>query len=387
MVIVQIGSFPLDSSCIKGGVEASVYGLAVEQSKNHKVVVIDIPRTELINDTSERINDIEIFRFSTKGKNNFSSVIRIHSILQIIRFQKPSVCHVHTTSLFALFIFIFLRFNRIPTIVTVHGLAHIEKKNSWQKKRSLKNLVKFWSQSVTEFIFISLCSQIIVDTQYVADEIKNYKKQLKIFRLPICHVIPQGINAVFFELENDSKSKSLLAVGALNRRKGHLLLIESILKVKTVFPDILLNIIGSSSDSTYFRSMHNSIIEKGLEQNIKVYPNASFDEILNFYRHAEIFVLHSEEESQGIVFCEAMAAGKAIVATNIGGIPWVVKNNVNGLLSELANIDKFSTHIIELLENDSIRITMEQNNRKESHKYDWKFIASEIEILYEKNIN
>ena len=44
MRIVQIGAYPVSSDCIGGGVEASVYGLAQEQSLAHEVHVFDVPR-------------------------------------------------------------------------------------------------------------------------------------------------------------------------------------------------------------------------------------------------------------------------------------------------------------------------------------------------------
>ena len=58
MKIIQIGSFPIDASSIKGGVEASVYGLTIEQAKNHQLFVIDTPRREIDKDFTEEINGI-----------------------------------------------------------------------------------------------------------------------------------------------------------------------------------------------------------------------------------------------------------------------------------------------------------------------------------------
>ena len=42
MKIVQIGPYPLNANCIKGGVEASIYGLSLEQAKTNQLFVIDI---------------------------------------------------------------------------------------------------------------------------------------------------------------------------------------------------------------------------------------------------------------------------------------------------------------------------------------------------------
>ncbi|MDP4240549.1 MAG: glycosyltransferase family 4 protein [Bacteroidota bacterium] len=386
MKIVQIGPFPLDATCIKGGVEASVYGLATELAKNHILTVIDVPRTDLHQDKIDCVDGITIFRFTSPGKSNTSALFRSKKIIETIRVQRPDICHIHTSSLFSFLLFIALKFYKIPSIVTIHGLAHIEKQHVWHKQRNLINFVKYITQSITEFLFISLCRILIVDTPYVAETIELYKKQHKIFCLPDCKVIPQGINPVFFQLANSSKNSQLLSVGALSKRKGHLHLIEAMKKVKQQFPDFFLSIIGSISETKYLEFMQVRIKETGMEKNIRVFPNAPFEQILTFYSEAEIFVLHSEEESQGIVFCEAMAAGKPIVATKAGGVPWVVENNVNGLLSNYGDIDTFANHVISLLKDENLRKKIEDTNRIQSHKYDWKIIADEIVEVYKKLI-
>jgi glycosyltransferase involved in cell wall biosynthesis len=382
MKIIQIGSFPIDADCIKGGVEASIYGLASELSKNHTIIVIDIPRSDLIQDKTEIVDGITVFRFVSTGNSNISALFRLKKIIEKIRAQKPDICHIHTTSLFSFLIFLLLKLYNVPAIVTIHGLAHIEKRNLWLKQRNLIDFVKYITQSITEFLFISLCKILIVDTQYVAETIELYKKQNKIFILPDCKVIPQGVNSAYFQLENLSKDNRLLAIGSISKRKGYLSLIESMVKIKELYPDFSLSIVGTLSDQQYYQFMLTSIKVKGLESNINIFPNATFEKILTFYKNAEIFVLSTEEESQGIVFCEAMAAGKPIVATGVGGVPWVVENNVNGLLSDLGDIDTFANNIIRLLENANLRKKMEESNKIQSQKYDWKFIANEIIEVY-----
>lgn len=386
MKIIQIGSYPLNPTLIKGGVEASVYGISVELSKFNELVVIDIPKHEIKADSCEQLDSIKVYRFYSKNMKNSASIIRLNEIVSIIKTNKPDICHIHTTGLFSLLIYVLLRLNKIPTIVTVHGLLHIEKQNVWRKKHSLQNLSRYLIQSATEFIFLSLTSKVIVDTKYVENAIHKYKKQGKIFRQPICDVIPQGINSIFFTLESQPQINTLLSVGAINKRKGYLSLIAAMEIVISKCPEVKLAILGIDSDRKYYGAVQQSIIDKGLEKSIEIYPNAPFDKVLMFYANSEIFVLHSEEESQGIVFCEAMAAGKAIVATNVGGIPWVVKNNVNGLLSDYGDIDTFANHIITLLRDKDIRLKMENTNKTQSLKYDWKVIANQIVEVYKSLI-
>ena len=386
MKIFQIGSFPLDASFIQGGVEASIYGLSMELAKINQVFIIDVPRFEIKSDCIEKNAEITIFRFSAPNQRNFTAIFRLKKIVSIIRGQQPELCHIHTTSLFSLICYISLKLLHFPCIVTVHGLAHIEKRNVWRKKHNLRNLLRYWVQSITEFLYLSICPILIADTEYVANTIKHYKEQRKIFKMPICKVIPQGVNSDFFQLISSIEKNQLLAVGAINRRKGHLNLIEAMRKVKLQIPDFLLSIVGIVSDVDYYKLIQKTILEYNLENNIKIYPNASFDEIQVLFKKSELFVLHSEEESQGIVLCEAMAAGKPIVATNVGGIPWIVENNVNGLLSDFGDIDTFADNVIRLLKNDLIRTEIAEKNRLESFKYNWHFISNEIMNLYKTMI-
>jgi len=386
MKIIQIGSFPIDSKTIQGGVEASVYGLARMQAMTNEVIVVDVPRHELKKDEVEKLGSIKVFRFSARSGTNYTSLFRIPKIVSIIRSLQVDICHIHTTSLFTLVLYVFLKFLGIKIVVTIHGLAYKEKQNVWRKRKSIRNFIKYLSHSFTEFLFLSICPQFIVDTHYVEETILKYKKEKKLLRCPICKVIPQGINNDFFELERTAQPGLLLSVGSISKRKGHLFLIESMVKIVKDNPTVKLDILGALSDKDYYTQMQHSIKEKGLENHITIYPNIGYDEMLKFYTSAELFVLHTEEESQGIVFCEAMAIGLPIVSTNVGGVPWIVSNAKNGLLCEFGNIDLFAENIIELIRDTELQKEFELNNKEQSLKFNWKTISNEIKAVYDSLI-
>jgi len=360
MKIIQIGSFPVNSKTIQGGVEASVYGLANVQARTEEVIVIDVPRTDLNEDDIEKLGSIKVFRFFARSGSNYTSLFRIPKIISIIRSLHADICHIHTTSLFSFVLYLFFKLYGIKTVVTIHGLANKEKQNAWRETKSIRNFLKYLSHSFTEFLFLSICSQFIVDTHYVAETIQQYKKGKKLLRCPICKVIPQGINDDFFQLKRTIQPGQLLSVGSISKRKGHLFLIEAMAKVVKDNPTVKLTILGALSDSDYYIQMQQSIKEKGLENYITIYPNIGYDAMLNFYSQAELFVLHTEEESQGIVFCEAMAAGLPIVSTNVGGVPWVVIDTKNGFLSEFGNVDLFSKKRLRLYMIQQFNITFTQ---------------------------
>ena len=74
--------------------------------------------------------------------------------------------------------------------------------------------------------------------------------------------------------------------------------------------------------------MHHLTRELGIERFITWIGDVSVDELAQEYNRADAFCLPSVQEGFGIVFLEAMAAGKAIIAANAAAVPEVVRHGV-----------------------------------------------------------
>ena len=96
-----------------------------------------------------------------------------------------------------------------------------------------------------------------------------------------------------------------------------------------------------------------------------------------------MFVLHSEEESQGIVFAEAMATGMPIVATRAGGIPFVVAHGKNGLLSGYGDVKTFAENIGRLMKDQTQWQAMSDASRILAQNYHWTAISASVMRLYQ----
>lgn len=377
MRIVQIGSFPLDPHLIKGGVESSVFGLANELSTRHSVIVIDTPRLDIA-DRVENQGSLTIYRFHNKGLHQKDAVRRVGDIISVIKDLNPSICHLHGTSIFNWRLFKSLRSECIPVCVTVHGLAFIEKKKSLRQHFSFKGLYQLVSQAIAERMLLSAVSSIIVDTEYVADVIRHYGLR----SCPQIWVVPQGINEVFFELNCSKNSKEILSVGAISKRKGHLFLIQAFEKLCKSVDGMHLTICGSLSETDEYERLQNTIRVSPYRHQISVLTGVPKQELLSLYQNAHVFALHSQEESQGIVLAEAMAAGLPVVATNVGGIPHVIKNNMTGLLSNYGDTTSFAKSLETLMTQRASWEKMSDHCRLAAHAYSWKHISNIIEKQY-----
>ena len=380
MKIVQIGDYPENENYIKGGVQASIYGLVKELIiKKNNVCVISYPGSSILSDHYEKRNNLEVFYFKKFG---VSGILRILTIIKTINNIHPEICHLHGSNLVNLLVYIYTKLAKIPSLLTLHGIAFIEKRNDYNKDKTIRNLLKYIERRSIDFVLFNISQLILVDTQYVADAlVKLYKKNF-IFRNPKYYVIPQGIDEEYFKLADNYEIFKIMTIGAICKRKGYIDLIQAMEKVICLYPKIILNIIGSLADHEYYQEIKNYINKKNLLMNIYIYPDLSFYEMKEYLSKSNIFVLHSEEESQGIVLCEAMACGKPIVATKIGGIPYIIKESVNGFLSDYSNIDQFAENIIRIIKDSTLRNKLSCNNRITAKQYSWKIIVDKIEGLY-----
>lgn len=96
----------------------------------------------------------------------------------------------------------------------------------------------------------------------------------------------------------------------------------------------------------------------------------------------DLFVLPSLNEGMGRVLVEAMAAAKPIVASNTGGIPDLVKHEVNGFLTKPGDARDLSFHIERLLNDAQLRSIMGKRGQAMAGDYSIKKMVAKMEALY-----
>jgi glycosyltransferase involved in cell wall biosynthesis len=201
------------------------------------------------------------------------------------------------------------------------------------------------------------------------------------------YVIPNGYDERLFKPVSTKKSKEklglplnkkiLLSVGNLVDNKGHIYLISAMPLVLRERKDVLLVIIGSGPLKKTLQSM---VKRYGLEDYVTFTGGRRHEEIPIWMNASDIFVLPSLKEGFPTVIPEAMACGKPIVATKVGGIPEAIVNNDLGILVDPRNERALASAILEALErkwNTDIIL-------KYAKKYSWRELAKQILMVYQK---
>jgi len=257
---------------------------------------------------------------------------------RIVKKERIDMIHAHWI-LPQGFVGVFLKkLFKMQLLTTVHGSDLFPLKNILYK--ILQNFVLKNSDRIT------------VNSEATRNELVRrfpaYSSKVKI--------IPMGVDINLFKKKKNQKPKKyeknkiLLFVGRLSDQKGVQYLIDSMQDIRRYYPKIKLLVVG---EGPYERILRDLVHNKDLEDSVEFLGSMPFLEIPQLYNYADIFVMPSLStktgtEALGLSLLEAMASGCAVVGTNVGGIPFVIKNNYNGILVKQKNSKDLSRAIMRI---------------------------------------
>jgi len=203
-------------------------------------------------------------------------------------------------------------------------------------------------------------------------------------------VIPNGIDMPEFNnpdtrsIESfDDGRPNILFVGRMDKRKGLGYLLEAYGRVLRSVPDARLIVAGA-----YSRDDKEPFLRYAYEHHLhsaKFVGRISEEDVPRYYRTCDVFCAPSTGfESFGIVLLEAMAAGKAIVATDIAGYRSVLEDGREGLLVPPEDEHALADAIVRLLRAPELRARMGENGRRKAAGYDWPIVARRVLDIYEQ---
>ncbi len=190
-------------------------------------------------------------------------------------------------------------------------------------------------------------------------------------------VIPNGVDLKRFEgLKRHRKEGFVvITVARLERVKGIEYLIKAIPNVKFLIPGLKLLIIGDGSER---RSLEHLVKELSLEDRIRFIGQIPPEGIPEYFAMADCFVLPSLKEGFGIAILEAMAASVPVIASRVGGIPDIVKEEKTGFLVEPKNSDAIARTILRVYSDRQSVENIIGNAKDGLKKYDWQNIAEKV---------
>ena len=286
----------------------------------HGYSVSGISRLYMISEKRE--GDIRVICVKYKRFPVVWYLVYLFSMIQVFRKVKkdftPDVIHAHIYK--ASFIAVILgKLYRIPIVVTEHAeIVDIYRPGIFQKiKNSLSVvLARFALNNCDLLILVSKSLQERLESIGIKNKVK---------------IVPNIVDTKTFYPGNkreDNQKKKLLFVGGLTPVKGISYLIEAISRVRESRTDFVLDLVGDGSHRSEYERLAKKL---GVSDVIKFHGLKNKDEVAEFMRNCDFFILPSLYETFGVVLIEAMACGKPVISTLSGGQKEFV-NEKNGIL-------------------------------------------------------
>jgi glycosyltransferase involved in cell wall biosynthesis len=339
-----------------GGILFLALDIAKEISKkNSKVTVYTtdldfLNNSKIFNKKLAKIESIDNFQIK-RSHVNFNIELFFVNLGMYKQITKDSPEIIHTIGIrsFQSFVSaIISKFKKIPLITSDQGglFTHPDFQNRG-KKRILYKI----QEPIIKFI-INQSEKIIVANEYEQEIFSKYcdVKKLKI--------IPNGIDLNSFQTipfdfktKYNIEEKVILFVGRFAKVKGIDILLDAYAKLvkEKEFKNVKLVIMGA--DFGYSKEMFKKIKKKDLNQRIMVIIKPDREEVISAYHACEFLVLPSRWEMSPLTPLEGFACKKTIIGSKIHGIPYVIKDNENGLLFQNENVDDLQEKMKELLLN------------------------------------
>lgn len=352
-----------------GGAERVVASLSTQLSKRgYNVMVACLFDAGKVADEMIAAG-VPVVNLGMRGKSDFRVLYRL---FRLLRNEGIHILHSHLFHA-DLLASILGRIANIPIIIATRHSADIYgKRREW---------VNSWARC--------LCDAVVA----VSREVRDAELQWSRIRPSQVVVIPNGVEIQAYTGIDQTKVATLLdelnippnvpvlgTIASFKEYKGHTYLIDATVRILEEFPDLKVLLVGDGPLRTQLEkevealSLTHSIIFTGIRHDVR--------EVLSFL---DLFVLPSSSEGLPMAILEAMAAGRPVVATRVGGVPEAVVDGVTGFLVPPRDPAALAEAIACLLRDHDLRRVMAQAARERVAQYfSVERMVEQTQNLYEQ---
>lgn len=313
----------------------------------------------------------------SKRRNNAIKSILFIKLLLIYIFElvkfKPALVHIHTSSFMGFYekgvLVLISKIFKCKTILHIHGGAF---KDFYIKAR-FKGLIKF--------ILNSSSSVVVLSNMWFSwfGEIVDENKLT---------IVPNGVN-----VNNEKKMRvnktndtlKFLFLGRLVRDKGLYEVVEAVkLLEEESYKDYKIIFAGEGIEKN---KLEQEILTNNQDHVIEVLGKVTGEDKNIVLSNSNVFLLPSYNEGMPISLLEAMGEGHYVIASNVGAVPEVIRNNNMGKIISPRSVASLVSAMKEVLENRDLYKKLGEGNKVFiENNYSWSKIAIIVEKLYEKLI-
>ncbi|MBI4484274.1 MAG: glycosyltransferase family 4 protein [Acidobacteria bacterium] len=346
------------------------------QDFRYEMALACAPGGDLIRRARESGIPVHEIRNFVSEVNPWKDLSALVQLVRLLRARPFQIVHTHNSK--AGFLGrLAARWCKVPIVVhTVHGFSFHEDENPFWR----------WLFLFLERWAAGWCDTMIAISQPMVDwalekRVAPAEKIVKIYSGIEIDSFCLPANPKLREHFGIPKTAPLLgAVSKLWEGKGHKVILDAMPRILEAHPDAMLVIVGEGSLRPKLESL---VARKGLGSRV-IFTGfrADVPEVTALF---DVALLASFYEGMGRVILEAMAAGKPVVATRVGGIPDLVTEGVTGFLVPPGDPGALAEKVIRLLSDPVLRERMGRAGREAvTERFSARTMVREIRRVYDE---
>lgn len=344
-----------------GGVQQIMFYLAQYFQQNGANIIIasdDLDSSCIVKKLKG--NGINHISVPFRSKNPLGLIKAVNKLFHIIKYYDVDLINSHHrwTTVFSFFV---SKMFKIPTIYTAHNVFH--------DRRIFRRFTGEHIIAVSNGVRDNLISYFNTDSDRIkvihngTDISKSSAGEKKRVKEDLC-------------LKQDDRI--IAVIGRLSEQKGHKYLIKALPVVIKKFPNIKVLFVG---DGELRNGLQNQVVRMNIKGNVLFC--GSRNNVASFIEISEFTVLPSLWEGFSVAIIESLLLGKPVIASNVGGTPEIIENNLNGLLVETKDVGGLANAIIYMLSHPGeVKKMGEKGREKAVKKFSLKRMLEEYKKYY-----
>lgn len=239
---------------------------------------------------------------------------------------------------------------------------------------NLPEFARRWPRRVRHLL--KSADVILTPSRYLLEQLSPYRSELRLLPNPL------DLRAYDFQLRLKPRP-ALIWLRSFHQIYNPSLASNVVARLAVNIPDIHLTMVGPDKGDGSLQHTQQVAKDFGVIDMLSFPGKVEKEEVPNWLRQGDIFINTTNIDNTPISVLEAMACGLCVVSTNVGGIPYLLKDEEDALLVPANNPEAMAAAVRRILTEPDLAARLSQNARHKVEQFDWSIIFPQWEMLFE----
>lgn len=224
---------------------------------------------------------------------------------------------------------------------------------------------------------LSRAAAVVAPSAYLREQMRPYRSDIV--------VIPNPLNVAAYEYGHRAQAQpNLVWLRTFRSFYNPVLAPRVLARLKDSLPDLRLTMIGNDDGDGSLQATQKLALELGVGDRIRFAGPVPKSEVPRCLAQGDLFLNTTNTDNTPVSVMEAMASGMCVVSTDVGGMPYLVRDGHNALLVSPDDPEAMARAVRRVIDEPGLAAHLSQNARRTAEEWDWSAILPRWTALLEQ---